>query len=978
MFATSLRHVLIAAFCLSSAACARFKEESKSSDRSSEETPQGAETVSPADSSQLPPATPTPEVEKPTVPTVLGVLSLAANGAYTVDAIIAIDVHFSVPVTVTGTPILQLAVQPDARSASYMSGSGTDHLRFEYRVVAGDAAADLDYGAATSLSLQDGRVESSEGVAAHLSLADPGAPGSLGANSDVIVDTTAPSAPSSFQVEAGDAAFTLSWVSEPTTVTVGFLIVRSSGSAISWRPGAGQKHSVGDQIADDVAVVWNGGSGPIVDAGLVNLRHYRYTLFAFDSARNYSTPLTGEGSTFPRLWVPNGDVTSLAAAGQTLFVGGTFSRFGPYTGHAVMVDAATGANLSTEAASPVRGQVHAVAAAGEEWYVGGEFASVGAAPRRNLAKLGSDGRVVAWIADANGPVRALALVGTILYVGGDFTTVQGQPRNRLAAIDTTDGQLTDWAPEVDGTVRALTAVDGKVYVGGSFGLANGVSHPKLVAFDESGAVQAFDLGLDGAVNVLLSVGTKVYVGGNFTTFGGAARTFLAAFQPSDGSVAPGFGATADGPVYGLAASATRLFVGGVFQNLSGAARSFVGAVDLVTGAAVAGWNPGANAEVFALSVANDVVYAGGAFTTIGSTTRIKAAALAAGSGEVHSFAPDASGDVMALAPAGSKVLLGGLFNSVGTHQDVSRLTAIDLLTGRPTSWNPAPNSSVLALLIHQGKLYVGGAFTAMGLTERKRLAAFDLASGALEAWNPVVENNVVLSLAAEGDTVYAGGSFSLVAGETRTRVAALAVADGSLSATWNHAATEQSGSPVSVSALTIAEGNLLLGGTFNRVDGSIRNYGAMVSLANAGTLTPWSPTFNGPVAAVASATARTYVGGAFSLVSGSARSNLAAIDSAGFPVADYLPSLNGEVKTLLAMDQDLIVGGAFSNVNGVSQAGVAVLNGTGNSVVGPWTEAVKSGTVQTVAVHLGYLFLGGSFQTGQTGRGEGLSVVALP
>ncbi len=113
--------------------------------------------------------------------TVSNVNSSTANGPYGVGAAISIQVTFSAAVTVSGVPTLTLN---SGGTASYASGSGTSILTFAYTVGAGQSSADLDY---TSTSALTGTIPS-----AVLTLPAPGAAGSLGANKNIVIDTTAP------------------------------------------------------------------------------------------------------------------------------------------------------------------------------------------------------------------------------------------------------------------------------------------------------------------------------------------------------------------------------------------------------------------------------------------------------------------------------------------------------------------------------------------------------------------------------------------------------------------------------------------------------------------------------------------------------------------------------------------------------------------------------------------------------------------
>lgn len=125
-------------------------------------------------------------------PTVTGVNSTTADGTYGVGDVISLAVSLSEAVSVTGTPTFTLETGTTDRSVSYSSGSGSDILTFNYTVQAGDTATDLDYASTSALALNGGTVADAAGNAATLTLASPGAAGSLAANKNIVVDSEAP------------------------------------------------------------------------------------------------------------------------------------------------------------------------------------------------------------------------------------------------------------------------------------------------------------------------------------------------------------------------------------------------------------------------------------------------------------------------------------------------------------------------------------------------------------------------------------------------------------------------------------------------------------------------------------------------------------------------------------------------------------------------------------------------------------------
>jgi hypothetical protein len=114
--------------------------------------------------------------------TVTNVTSSTANGTYGAGASIPIQVTFNGAVTVAGTP--QLALNSGG-AADYSSGSGTATLTFTYTVGGSDSSAHLDYSSAAGLTLNGGTI-----ISASLTLPAPGAAGSLGSNTNIVIGTT--------------------------------------------------------------------------------------------------------------------------------------------------------------------------------------------------------------------------------------------------------------------------------------------------------------------------------------------------------------------------------------------------------------------------------------------------------------------------------------------------------------------------------------------------------------------------------------------------------------------------------------------------------------------------------------------------------------------------------------------------------------------------------------------------------------------
>ncbi|GAC1030749.1 hypothetical protein thsps21_15760 [Pseudomonas sp. No.21] len=152
----------------------------------------------------------------PIAPTVTSVSSSTANGTYKIGDVITVTVRFDSAVNVTGTPTLTLETGATDRVLNYVSGSGSDTLSFTYTVQAGDASADLDYASTSALSLNGGTIKDGANQNAILTLATPGAAGSLGANKALVVDGVRPAA---ISITLSDTNLR---IGETATVTITF------------------------------------------------------------------------------------------------------------------------------------------------------------------------------------------------------------------------------------------------------------------------------------------------------------------------------------------------------------------------------------------------------------------------------------------------------------------------------------------------------------------------------------------------------------------------------------------------------------------------------------------------------------------------------------------------------------------------------------------------------------------------------------
>ncbi len=182
------------------------------------------------------------------------------------------------------------------------------------------------------------------------------------------------------------------------------------------------------------------------------------------------------------------------------------------------------------------------------------------------------------------------------------------------------------------------------------------------------------------------------------------------------------------------------------------------------------------------------------------------------------------------------------------------------------------NGRVDTILTIGNTVYLGGQFTSVrpsgaaagtGEVARNHLAAFDRTSGALLAWNPGADKEVLaLTASLDGTAVYVGGSFAKVAGVSRGRLAELD--------------------------------------------------------ATTGAALPWAPKADLQVNAISVTPTLIYFGGTFDQVNGVARTRLAAVDGTGVLSPTWLPQADNRVRVIQpAPDgQSVFVGGDFLSING--------------------------------------------------------------
>ena len=413
---------------------------------------------------------------------------------------------------------------------------------------------------------------------------------------------------------------------------------------------------------------------------------------------------------------------------------------------------------------------------------------------------------------------------------------------------------------------------------------------------------------------------------------------------------------------------------GYFAAANGVDRAFAAA--FTSGGALAAWDPEPGGPVYAVKASPSNVYLGGGFSVVGTDARRGLAAVDPATGAVTSWNPTVEGEVKSLELVGTTVYAGGRFQSVGGNASRDNLAAFDTGgTGTPTALAPVIGGTVEALAVAGSKVAAGGGFTTAGSSSvpsllpvrRSNLAAIDLTTGKPTSWNASVDDGFVFTLALSGSNLIVGGDFTSVNGGTqRLDLAAFSTAT-SAAADWNPEILGR------VYALTLSGGNVYVGGQFDRVNGATtRNGLAAFSTTGAGVALPWSPLLgtNEQVLALDAIGSTIYIGGEFTTVNGTARSRLAAVDTNG-TLTPWNPSANDSVSALTHVGSTVYAGGGFHEVNGgVQRGGAAAFDTAGTGTATAWNPRPGpntdwSGRVTALAHTDSEMYLGGWFEHGQ-------------
>ncbi len=285
-------------------------------------------------------------------------------------------------------------------------------------------------------------------------------------------------------------------------------------------------------------------------------------------------------------------------------------------------------------------------------------------------------------------------------------------------------------------------------------------------------------------------------------------------------------------------------------------------------------------------------------------------------------------------------------------------SAADLATGSTIDLNLwGTDGTVTAIAKHGNTVYVGGAFRMVGPNTGGGVP-LSLERGTPNLPYPRVAGGVNAAVPDGSGGWYIGGEFNAVGGVARNNLAHI-LADGSV-APWDP------GTNSPVAALLLHGNTLYVAGFFTTLAGLSRHYIGAVD-ASSGAASEWDPSANDLALTLEMQGQTVYAGGYFTAIGGKLRGRIAALDAKTGSATDWNPSANDAVFTIARAGQALFVGGYFSSIGGQRRDHLAAVDAR-TGMATPW-DPNRTGfsgvhgyaVIYRLVVHRGVVYVGGTF-----------------
>lgn len=350
---------------------------------------------------------------------------------------------------------------------------------------------------------------------------------------------------------------------------------------------------------------------------------------------------------------------------------------------------------------------------------------------------------------------------------------------------------------------------------------------------------------------------------------------------------------------------------------------------------------GANDFIYTVALqADQRLLIGGDFTAVNSVLRNRLARLFSdGTLDQSFFVGDGpNGSVRSLqVQEDGRIVVAGDFTSIAnvTRNYISRLTPsgnIDF-TFEPGA---GANNPIYAMILQpDGKILIGGNFSAYGPTERNGIARLNINGSLDTSFNPgtgaaAAGSAIVYAIAQQLDgKILVGGDFTSFNGIPARGLVRLNP-NGSVDTTFNTSV----GANGSVRSLAVQpDGRILVGGIFTSIQGANARSVARLHVDGAidTTFNPGGTGANGPVLAInVQIDGKIVLGGDFGEYNGVTRRGITRLnhDGTNDPTINFGTGVNGSVAALAVQpDRKIILAGGFTEYDGQPRLRLARING---------------------------------------------------
>jgi hypothetical protein len=618
-------------------------------------------------------------------------------------------------------------------------------------------------------------------------------------------------------------------------------------------------------------------------------------------------------------WLPNGEVKSMVADSNNLYIGGSFSSVSPNVRYAAKFD--------TINPAPILGFNN---------------------------KINPDGFVYSVLKDGNGG----------WFLGGKFTKIGNENRNNIAWIDK-DGNLKSWNPEIDDTVFTLVIKDNVLYVGGMFNYVNNISRRHFAAFNLStGVLLDLQAMTNGPVYTILADSNKLLLGGNFNYCADTKNRFDLSWDlnnknnPNYNSVTPNgkvLSSCPDG--YG------GWYIAGEFTQVGNTNRQYLARIN--SNGTLHPWNPPAPSSIVQSIVNIDsVIYISGNFYNVGDSSRYGTAAIDVKGNNIYSGFNSRATSIKLYRDKNYIYCYGnGFFNRYDTKNpskdfSINAQHVFGWMNNKPYLIDPF---SVYSMCVVDTFILVCGDFNWVnGNQVFGSNAVFSSNNGKCLTNFNINSDQKINDFAFDGNNIIAIGDFKVFAGQNIQRIAKISYpsfTSSSTNLTFN-------GVPNNVFCTS---SNIYIIGDFDTVS-NIKHEGIVELDINSGNITSWTPiTSFRLVKTISQSSNKLYVGGDLLTEIRKQTRNFAVYNVLKKQFDPFVLNINAPVNSFKIDANELYIGGHFTKINDSICVGFGTLNkSTYLPIKGSNELDIASfgtnGGVYSIETDKNFIYLGGNFQ----------------